>query len=693
MKARTFVVVSAAIALLASCSAEPLKTSVAPATAGEETVYLKVTARRSATPQTRMTYTEDGHPVTPGMNITWSAGDKLGVVSYRDMISIVLPSYGVLGGTSGAGTTTMTFEGQLTASTGTLAGKHNFFYPAYEDGHELIANNGLAVTFDYTKQKGAMGSTDELTKIDVMYNTTGALDPDEEDIELTHASALLRFVLQLPDGTPPIERVELSATEEVFYEKLHLITDYEGDILAEGEDKVRAIGLDVTDDPEAPNERTITLYMLTPGDVTLPQGTKVTVSAIADDKRSYSQTFAGFTATGDYRLAAGLTYSFVPASPLVFAGRNLSVGGTANSYIITEANTGYVFDATVRGNGVTMKSDFPNIDAAIGTGSYNASVLWSMGGSSRASESGVVKDVRYDSSSGRIFFTSAGTTAGGNAVIVLKDGSDNVLWSWHIWMNASTRPDEVYDTGEYYGGTVTMMPYNLGAVNTAGVGSADNAYDDGLLYQWGRKDPFLGAKGYSDSYGVLYNPTNGTDYFAATDFKYSGSGRATPDVAYKNPTTLYNSGDDDWSAIQYDNLWGNAGTSSTWSGWNNKEYGIKTMFDPCPPGYKVAPRNTWSTRFTKDNGTPSHNGYTFKYDDMGTTVFYPLPGGRLNSSGSIFGIGREGIYWSSSPGQAPPTSMSGGQMSIRNSSPRVDALNYHVRSGGSLVRCAREKYK
>ena len=83
--------------------------------------------------------------------------------------------------------------------------------------------------------------------------------------------------------------------------------------------------------------------------------------------------------------------------------------------------------------------------------------------------------------SGEIHFTTGDME--GNALIALCNADGDILWSWHIWFTDDPRGQE------YYNNAGTMMDRNLGATSaTPGdVGAL------GLLYQWGRKDPFLGS--------------------------------------------------------------------------------------------------------------------------------------------------------------------------------------------------------
>lgn len=93
---------------------------------------------------------------------------------------------------------------------------------------------------------------------------------------------------------------------------------------------------------------------------------------------------------------------------------------------------------------------------------------------------GLVSGVALDTTSGDIFLT-VGEGRGNALVALMQDGK--VVWSWHVWVTDAPQ------TMTYGNGTV-FMDRNLGAVGTTAGGT--DAY--GMYYQWGRKDPFYGAR-------------------------------------------------------------------------------------------------------------------------------------------------------------------------------------------------------
>ena len=410
---------------------------------------------------------------------------------------------------------------------------------------------------------------------------------------------------------------------------------------------------------------------------------------------------------------------------------DLSMEASANSYICDKAEQLYAFNATVQGNGVptpgndglvhttadnnyTPAAMVPNMD-------YTARVLWSMGGVTPSADTdggnastvddglySVIKKgtLDYDATTGYISFETTAATLpaqAGNAVIGLFDSGGTLLWSWHIWFT-DYNPDVQYDAyktaADGHPNPLLMMKYNLGATDQSGaLSDIANVYKHGFHYQWGRKDPFLGSA------GTNVNCTAGTQYYynitdGVADFVYDGtSGSLT--LGHKKPMTFYTNGSSpyDWQGSTVKNdLWGNPGI--TWNGNLNSESGIKTCFDPCPPGWKVPSRGTWNAIFattvvtTNTSATPNQTGgfamgYKFYYTAVGSgpTAFYPASGYRGGySPGALYNVSTVGYCWCSSPS-------SGGSIYtgylIFNSS-FVNPLSNCYRTYGFPVRCTKE---
>ncbi len=260
---------------------------------------------------------------------------------------------------------------------------------------------------------------------------------------------------------------------------------------------------------------------------------------------------------------------------------------TANCYIVSTAGT-YKFPA-VKGNSKDAVGEVASVE-----------VLWESFGTSVAPAVGaLVSDVAYTKEDNSISFyakvnTGTENNNEGNAVIAVKDANGTILWSWHIWLTDAPQDQE-------YNDKVTMLDRNLGATAAA---QADGAKTYGLFYQWGRKDPFLGM--------IAYNSTNkaastSNDWTQVT----SDVSLGTIEYAIAHPATFIkgNTINDDWyykeSDIMDTERWGSD----------------KTMYDPCPTGYRVPDNTSWDN-LTKNTTT---NGFNVSLKD-GDTAWYPFTG-------------------------------------------------------------------
>ena len=183
---------------------------------------------------------------------------------------------------------------------------------------------------------------------------------------------------------------------------------------------------------------------------------------------------------------------------------DLSSAGTANCYLAKKLNTWYKFKATVRGNGAATAALISPTGSALAANAAisptSAELVWETNGHGQIIQGVILKD-------GYVYFKT-GPKAEGNAVIAVKDGSGNVLWSWHIWkthfslaeipMQTYKTNPRIMDVSSYYNGLVSrnliMMDRNVGAEAEILYNSDTEEKALGLFYQFGRKDPFPSGK-------------------------------------------------------------------------------------------------------------------------------------------------------------------------------------------------------
>ena len=273
-----------------------------------------------------------------------------------------------------------------------------------------------------------------------------------------------------------------------------------------------------------------------------------------------------------YRVGKTMEKAYIDLSPAV-EGQDGKYR-TANSYIVSKAGD-YKFRA-VKGNGTVAVGAESTVDPQ-GTPTA-AVVLWETFGTSSAPQEGdlVKADVRY--MDGYVYFSTADTYKKGNAVIAVKDDKgtestedDVILWSWHIWLTDQPVGQiyYVYDSAtETFSEEVAgvMMDRNLGATS-ADPGTV-GAF--GLLYQWGRKDPFLGSSSI-----IVRTTAVSTVTWPSSVGSTSSTG--TIGYAVSHPTTFITSNDNNYD-------WYYTGSEDTDDTRWTPSGSVKSIYDPCPAG-------------------------------------------------------------------------------------------------------------
>ena len=299
---------------------------------------------------------------------------------------------------------------------------------------------------------------------------------------------------------------------------------------------------------------------------------------------------------------------------------NLSQNGTANCYIVSSANVSYCFDCTVKGNGVNTVSDhfgntyrLPDTDVNLSpdrVAIIRTSAIMEKNGDSYSliedeTERKEAEMLELDSSSpreGKILFTVPGNSSPDDYSLKYKGNvligayrEETLLWSWHIWI--TDRPD-----AHGYGNGFTSLDRNLGAVTDDPSKVSHTALTTGFYYQWGRKDPL-------SCYDIEQerNPDDYTEY--QRNYPVSIS------MAHMNPMVFYYSvTGNDWTTDVNDHLWGYT---------NQRDDVQKTLYDPCPPGYRVPETNVWTQSSQYELASHAKYGYIFEINDKTTTIFYP----------------------------------------------------------------------
>lgn len=440
---------------------------------------------------------------------------------------------------------------------------------------------------------------------------------------------------------------------------------------------------------------------------------------------------------------------------IVVESSNLSAKGFANCYLAAKDNKVYKFNGTVKGNGnatdyakaqygsVSMLPASVNIDKADIAGAF---MVWE-------TAKGIIQEISWDADFGYVRFKTGTVT--GNALVAVHDSSEKILWSWHIWRTNgvdlkalnSTYAKTIYtNTARSFctpvanpGGTagyrsLVVMDRNLGsAFVNAFPTYAECSETNCLHYQYGRKDPFPSGKKSSAASGnngiepTLYTyrslptdsktgriiqenvPSNNAATMIANTIMYPEKfyiyGRNANEVGYNWISTNADVGSNDWKISNC--LWGDNNLTAyqvDTDPWD----GDKTIYDPCPAGWRVAPADIWtgiaktdvsafdnltssSTYLGSTNNFTSNIGYTFSTKENGTGTssvdFYiPASGYRRSHDGLLWELNAASFTWYSSV--MSTGSVNGGAPSFVAS--KIKVTNGSYRLHALPVRCVQE---
>ncbi|AVM53423.1 fimbrillin family protein [Bacteroides zoogleoformans] len=307
-------------------------------------------------------------------------------------------------------------------------------------------------------------------------------------------------------------------------------------------------------------------------------------------------------------------------------------------------------------------------------------------------EPNLVTDVALSSDRHFLEFTvGQATIKQGNAVVAVRDASNTILWSWHIWVTdykpgitGTTTPDK--EITNHQGVQYKIMAFNLGwcdgkeetyaertvQVRFRQIGTTAQQtitvkqkahtiaeLGNNTYYQWGRKDPFVGALENPD--GSL-NSINKTWYDALgtshTDERPPTGNFSYEDACITSGITRPNTFCTNYYMDnRYYNLW--SANNTVYTGNDNPV--VKTIYDPCPAGYTMPPSNvftgfTTTGQYTSDPSQfnvqgPWNKGWNFHcgLNHTGSTVFFPASGYRNSNSAVPYYVGSLAFYWAAGP--------------------------------------------
>lgn len=409
-----------------------------------------------------------------------------------------------------------------------------------------------------------------------------------------------------------------------------------------------------------------------PGGVTLSSGFTMYLTKGGDIQKFVKTTKAVSIGCGEIlpigEIPSGKIQTYVAPSnhdatnPAIAGAIDLggTSAGTANCYMIdgsddSKANTVFKFKA-VKGNTSVNVGTIASVE-----------VLWETYNTSDAvTAKSVIAAVDFDKQDANdyyeICFKTPETLHTGNALIAAKNSGGQILWSWHIWIPASAVTANAYGLEGQ-----TWMDRNLGALTVTEDSDATVAASSsfGLLYSWGRKDPFPGLASFDSSSLIT---TTGT-------FDLSGP-LMTVAEAHAHPMTFVKTGSDSnylWTTDDPTGLWATD----------------KTVNDPCPPGYVVPQFKDGEGLWKNASATGFAVDATHKWFKMGSGSFFvgPIVGflDACQSTPYHRERGSRTLIWSSTN-----TSTTGLSYALRVNSGGTAKIEWERQCRGFSVRCVAE---
>ena len=352
--------------------------------------------------------------------------------------------------------------------------------------------------------------------------------------------------------------------------------------------------------------------------------------------------------------------------PLVYG--NAIKNGKTNTKSYQTSNSGpYILQHFKDHAGVDINNPWiEKTNSGANSGVDDAEVVW-------ADEAGLVKfgatKIVRDAGNNAFvqFEVPADKIKNGNAVIAVKKNG-TIVWSWHLWfihddaLNTVTctnfQNHEYKFTQETLGWKYTALSgstysaprkvrvkveqtvANGGVKQSAYItitqnpGNARQGYS--TLYQFGRKDALPGTDTTPEG---SFSVEQGSGYSLQNTIQH-------PDIFYGWLSGYIN--------VYFRNIWSADNTSE---GYNDNPV-VKTVYDPCPAGFKMPASNAFTgfTKYGQNYGLMNVNGawdlgwnFNNKITSPDATVYFPASGLRNVSDGSLSDVGGIGYYWSAVP--------------------------------------------
>lgn len=659
-------------------------------------------------PETKTSFVDEGNV----MKTEWVKDDALGVYWYKggaiegvgpEVVDKALNDR-LVAESSGGSTTFKTSWYYMYQ-----AGKDYLTY-LYYPYNVNAGKNPLSVPFTVPSSQNQAGSDDiaHLAATDFLYATTMANRPNGEAaqavmVTFNHALSVLNIALTSAQSNYSVSdiRVRFEEESEIFSVTEGSVNLSDGSLtLTSGTPEISLHFNEAAKLSATP----VNAYMtITPGHAGKTFSVYATVNGIEIKLGSKRVPASGLPAG----VKAALSFE-VGDNTTGHEYTDLSANGTANCYLVTSPGF-YKFKADVKGNGV-VPSQLESMAGQTAIAPKSALVLWYntlQKSNNWVDESPVYLSSVSIDSDGYIRFYTPDVFVPGNVVIAAfaEEGvtyenitvdenkcinNATLLWSWNIWAAEGYDPAATAVNAD---GNV-FMDRNLGAP-ISGIGTTGNYEPAGAVgnyYQWGRKDPFPAISDYGHFWPCQYSNTLfGTPTYTpvkALQINGQSSKKNLDGQMFGYRTKSDGSFDIDkaWNLIArndissdkttkngvyvsyavaypYKYIINNSNSFGGWRTWVNGDDASykgfwgdtdhqKTLFDPCPAGWRVSSKDE-AEKFlavaVKATMTDNKVGYEYQ------GYYFPLTSTRSSDNARVGYVTSvndnvKSVFWTSTPG-------------------------------------------